>query len=754
LSRTAKSLQFALPAAIALAFFAAPVRAQVESLESPALRVEIGANPYAFTLIEKSTGEALLSSKRIAFTEQDHRVASITDVVKMADSLQATLLLSGTSQKARLTLTFTKPEIIQVTLDYEGGDCQSIEQGFEDHGEHYYGVWEYPYGGNIDDRGAYAEFAGARQLPDVNYSSARAPFYMTSRKYGVYVESSAAGHYTFSQSSETSFSFRAGQLTYDIIYGPSYSDILNRYNSLAGPPVMPPLWALGTIWWRDDEHDDLRGGAKNAQEKVIQDADRLRGLHIPAAAIWLDRPYGSGDRGWGNMDFDSSFPDPDKMIRDLQDRGMYLLLWIANRNSNNLFQEGSAKGYLFDESWPAADLRRPEVYSWFKDELNLYVRRGVRGYKIDRGEEGEMPHSLENLNAILLPKLAAEGLNDTYRGDYFEFSRNANDTARKYTAIWNGDAQSTFGGLAISIKTGLRAGAIDFPVWGSDTGGYLSNPNPDKELFARWLEFSAMSPMMEVLIGPKRTVWDDYDSEFVEIAQKYTQLHHDLIPYTRSYVYQATQTGMPVMRALVFSYPNDKTLHDAWDEYLYGRDILVAPVTVEGATSRSLYLPAGRWMDYNDRKTVYEGAASIKAAAPLGTIPLYVREGAIIPRGNILKANNNWDANWEPKLRIEVFPARKEPSQFGYYTGQGTRNIEVHPEADRIEVHIEELGVTGELEIYCQGVQAVKRDGASLHEGAGYHYDAANNKLTIPFQKASQITILGGKSLFDSVAAQ
>ncbi|MFZ0233553.1 MAG: TIM-barrel domain-containing protein [Candidatus Acidiferrales bacterium] len=751
MSRIAKSLKCALLAGFVIALAPAHASAQVETLESSVLRVQISASPYSFTMIEKSTGDVLLSSKRTSFTEQDHRVASVTDVVKKPDSLEATLLLAGASEKARLQITFTKPEIARVTLSYEGGNCESIYQEFDDHGDHYYGVWEYPFGGNIDNRGAYEDFDGSRQLPDVNYSNARAPFYVTSRKYGIYVESTALGHFAFSQSGETSFSFRDKRLTYDIIYGPAYADVLNRYNAMAGPAFMPPTWAFESIWWRDDEHDDLRG-VKNAQEKVLQDADRLRSLHIPAGAIWLDRPYGTGERGWGNMDFDSSFPDPDKMIRDLQDRGMYLLIWIANRCSNQLFQEGSAKGYLFDEPWPAADVRRPEVYDWFKDELNLYVHRGIRGYKIDRGEEGEMPRSVENINAILFPKLAAQGLDEAYHGSYLEFSRNANDTARKYTAIWNGDTRSTFGGLSISIKTALRAGVINFPMWGSDTGGYIRVPT--KELFARWFEFSALSPMMEVLQGPKRTVWDDYDAELVGIAQKYTALHHDLIPYTRSYLYQATQTGMPVMRALALAYPEDKGLHDTWDEYLFGRDLLVAPVTVEGATSRSVYLPAGGWMDYNDRKTIYEGGASVTAGAGLGTIPLYVREGAIVARGDILQSNNNWDAPWEPKLRIEIFPGRRAASEFAYYTGTGVQEIAVKPGPDGIDVEVGELGAKGELEVYCRGVQGVQREGAELHEGSDYHYDAAHNLLTIPFQGASRFTILGAQSLFDFVPAK
>ena len=307
---------------------------------------------------------------------------------------------------------------------------------------------------------------------------------MTSRKYGVYVKSLAQGHFSVAQVGKTGFSFKDSQLKYEIIYGPSYADILNRYNAMAGPAFLPPTWAFSSIWWRDDEHDDLRDVA-NAQEKVNDDADRLRKLHIPAGAIWLDRPFGSGELGWGGMDFDSSFPDPPKMIRDLSDRGMNLLLWSANRCSGRMFEEGSAKGYLFPYKWPAADIRRPEVYDWWKEKLNAYVRLGIKGYKIDRGEENEMPDSLQNQFAVLFPKLSAEGLSAAYGNDYFIFARNANDTTRKYSAIWNGDSWSNFGGLQTSIKNGLRAGAINFPMWGSDTGGYFAPAHAERTC---WLD--------------------------------------------------------------------------------------------------------------------------------------------------------------------------------------------------------------------------------------------------------------------------
>src|SRR5215471_1850868 len=257
----------------------------------------------------------------------------------------------------------------QITYD----PATEISEEFKDQGEHYYGIWEYPFGGNIENRGADHDFIGLGAERHVHHASARALFYMTSRGYGIYVESLALGHFSIAQAGRTSFSFKDSHLTYDVIYGPSYSEVMNRYNAIASPAIMPPLWAFGTIWWRDDEHDDLRDVA-NAQDKVIQDADRLRALKIPAAASWLDRPYGSGDKGWGNMDFDSSFPDPPKMIRDLNDRGMKLLLWSANRASSGLFREGSQKGYLYSAYWPTAEVQRPEVYAWFKEKLSAYVR--------------------------------------------------------------------------------------------------------------------------------------------------------------------------------------------------------------------------------------------------------------------------------------------------------------------------------------------------------------------------------------------
>jgi len=309
-------------------------------------------------------------------------------------------------------------------------------------------------------------------------------------------------------------------------------------------------------------------------------------------------------------------------------------------------------------------------------------------------------------------------------------------------------------GLETTVKNALRAGAINFPLWGSDTGGYFAPGERDQELLARWLEFSAFSPMMEVILGPKRTLWYDYDDALVNLGRKYTVLHHDLIPYTRSYMYEATETGMPVMRSLAFASPDDESLSDMWDEYLYGRDLLVAPVTKAQMSERKVYLPAGRWMDYNDKDKVYEGKNTITAPSPLDTIPVFVREGAIIPRGDIVRLNNNWEPNWSPKLGIEVFPARIAPSRFEYFTGAGVRTITVTPQSRQLAIQFDDLGVPGSLHIYCAHVDSVTKNGARLRQGADYEYDAKTRMLTVPFEGATVLAIQGAESVFDKVMHQ
>lgn len=742
-----------------------------KTLQSKELMITISEKPYSFKIIEKSSGQTLLSHAGTSFKLGDisFSVESAHNIKASASTLEADLALAGTKATGHVKFSFENPELVTVTLTSNDAKTTNIKEEFADQGEHYYGIWERPQGGHLDNRGADEDLIGFKGEPDDN---ARAPFYVTSGKYGIYVDTTAFGHYSVANQGRTSFNFdqehsEQKQLKYYVIYGPSYCEILNKYNQLAGPAWMPPDWAFDSIWWRDEEYFDMghydlaaQRTIDSAQDNVEATANHLQYYQIPASAIWIDRPFTPGEWGWGEKEFDSSskgFPDAQGMVNYLNEKGYELIIWIANRCENTLKAEGEAHGYFFPgfEEKPAADMRNPNAYKWFKGYLDIFASMGIKGYKIDRGHQREHPVWAENQNVYLFNKMAAESQKDRHGNDYLIHARNCFDKSRKYAGIWNGDIYGDFNGIARSIKNGLRCGAINFNYYGSDTGGFYILP--DKEIFARWLQFSTYCTMMEVHIDPNRVVWYDEDyphneePNLIDIARKQCQDHHDLIPYTKSCMYTAHQSGMPVMRQMIFAYPDDNKLYDMWNEYFYGSEILVAPVLQEGAISRNVYLPAGKWLNYNDKNTAYSGPANIKACAPLDIIPLFVRAGAIIPRGDILKANNNWTKDWAPYLRIEFFPCDNTSNTFNYYTGEQVRPISCSMSDDgMVNIKFDDLGHKGTLEVYCRKFATVKMNGTALSEGAGFTYQAEKRLVTIPFSGPAKVEISGVKSIFDT----
>jgi len=205
------------------------------------------------------------------------------------------------------------------------------------------------------------------------------------------------------------------------------------------------------------------------------------------------------------------------------------------------------------------------------------------------------------------------------------------------------------------------------------------------------------------------------------------------------------------MRQMIFEFPDDTNLYDLWDEYFYGPEILVAPVISSGATSRSVYLPAGKWLDYNDKNIVYTGPGTITAPAPIDVIPLFVREGAVITRGDILQANNNWTVNWTPYLRIEFFPQNNVSNSCPYYTGSDVIPINCTMSGGGvISIIFDALDYNGTLEIYCRQYSAVTNNGSPLTEGVDFTYNAQQNLITIPYTGATTVEITGATSIFHS----
>jgi alpha-glucosidase (family GH31 glycosyl hydrolase) len=717
----------------------------IYSLQSASVRLDVGANG-SYNLVELASGKVLLSQNQTSLTVGNQTLTSsgISNVVIAGNTLQGTLTLTK-GNTANVRFTFANPDALQVELFRPTNVAQptAVSQRFTDTGARYYGVWEAGYANALDNRGVNQAFDGKEPtgtvVKDVFAASARAPFYMTGDKVGVYVQSTARGSYAFAQSGNTSFSFDGPSMKYHLLYGSNYKAVLNKYNQAqyGGSAFMPPDWAFSTIWWRDDGHLlPAKSAARNARELYLEDAAKLRQYKIPAAAMWLDRPYGtdtnsstSNVAGWGNMDFDASYASAHALVQQLSGQGIRTMLWNANKANNNLKTYAPA-GTLFNVSnaAPGFDMSKQAAVDYFTDQLNVLLSNalladgttGIKGYKIDRSGEGEIPDALINQQVTLFQKMAAAQMASRNGSDYFNFTRNINDTGRQYAAVWSGDPRTSWLGLQTSVKNGLRTGLVNMPMWGSDTGGYSGGGPVAKELLARWMGFSAYSPMMEIEQGPSRTIWFDYDQQTIDLTTKHTQTHHDLIPYTRSAMFQAIQTGTPIMRPMFLEFQGDGNVADMWDQYMYGPNILVAPVTTSGATSRSVYLPQGKWMNYEDRRTVYAGGRSYTVAAPLDVIPTFVREGAIVPRGDIVQGNNNWTSGtWTPSLRVEMFPSKAMASSFDYYTG-GTNGaplvstITTTPSGDDIVIAFGDLGLSGELDVYVKSLQGVMYNGQVL----------------------------------------
>ncbi|MGH9970756.1 MAG: TIM-barrel domain-containing protein, partial [Pyrinomonadaceae bacterium] len=466
-------------------------------------------------------------------------------------------------------------------------------------------------------------------------------------------------------------------------YGPAIKKILGRYGDLTGHMPLPPLWALGNQQSRWSYYPDTM-----AEEVVRQ----YRQRDLPLDVLHLDIDYMQGYRvfTWDTK----RFPVPAEFTRKLANLGVKVVTIVdpgikhqpatadyPDRKSarpelepqdrsyyvfnqglrNNYFQRRKNGDLFIPKVWPGesvfVDYTLSDARAWWGNLHRAYTENGVAGIWNDMNEpsdfvdqtgknqmdvvshdEGENSTHAKNRNlfALMMARATYEGL-ERLQPDKrpYVITRAAYAGIQRYSTMWTGDTNSTWESLALSIPMFQSLGLSGEPFVGSDVGGFIGRGNG--ELLVRSYQVSFLAPFCR-----NHKVIDGYDQEpwrfgkyYEDVIRKYLKLRYELLPFLYTTLEEAYRTGVPLFRPLMLNYQDDANTYNLDDQFMIGNDLLVAPILRPGLTSRLVYLPSGAWYDYWTNKK-YSGGSTIQVDAPLDTVPMFVRAGAIIPKGPVM----------------------------------------------------------------------------------------------------------------------
>jgi alpha-glucosidase (family GH31 glycosyl hydrolase) len=435
-----------------------------------------------------------------------------------------------------------------------------------------------------------------------------------------------------------------------VVSSSSPPEIMREYARITGRAEMPALWTLGYM----QSHRTLAG-----PDEVLAVARTMREKKLPCdALIYLGTEFTPSGWNTRNGEFtwhSGNFPDPKGMIEELHARHFRVVLHIViegRRLSGTVHEPCDPKnavpsGRTADNRWPD-DRSVPCYWPYHKPLFDI----GVDGWWPDQGDDYDAPSRLNRT------RMYWEG-SKLWRPNERPFALHRNGYAgmQRYAAfLWSGDVRSRWETLRTHVQVAVNTGLSGIPYWGTDIGGFIPTSEYTGELHVRWFQFGAFCPLFRAHGrhwhlrlpwgwnggdgGPKETTTFNPDPEELKnpqvepILKKYLELRYRMMPYTYTAVRECCDTGLPIMRALWLHYPDDVAAVERGDQYLWGRDVLVAPVVEKGASSRRLYLPRGTWFDFWTEERA-EGGREIERKVDLETMPLYVRAGAILPLGPI-----------------------------------------------------------------------------------------------------------------------
>ena len=592
------------------------------------------------------------------------------------DGTRVTLAGEG-SLRAELRLA-PGPRGVQLTVDAQGGEVALLRFNFASDDGAYHGLGEQFAGAEARGRVVPMQMHVGGTASGTNEQHVPIPFLVSSKGYGLFVETTEAGAFDVASSDpgRVSATFEGARATLHLFEDADPLRVIAAYTATTGLPRLPPLWSFAPQQWRNE----WRSG-----EEMLEDARRLRAEGIPTTTMWIDNPW-QVSYSDGRID-ERRFPDPAALMRTLTSLGYRVIFWSVpfldavadgatpTNEAERLWVEARDRGYLVRASNGAPyvsptpyfnpsgmrgangspiDFSQPAASRFFEETLRHVIELGGRGYKLDYGEDilAELAGSRtrfrfangesERTQRWFFP----QGYHGAYRaaldrwagGDGFTLVRASSwGGQRVCDIVWPGDLDNDFregtngqvGGLPAAVSALISLSESGFPSFASDTGGYRGG-RPTREALLRWAEHTAMSPFMQLGgAGESHNPWT-YDDEATAIYRGLARLHNDLVPYFYEQGRRAARDGTPPVRSLALAFPDDTAARADRFSYLLGDDLLAAPVVVQGATTRRVHLPAGTWVNWFTRAR-YEGPRDVEVAAPLGRPPLFVRAGAVIP---------------------------------------------------------------------------------------------------------------------------
>ena len=442
-----------------------------------------------------------------------------------------------------------------------------------------------------------------------------------------------------------------GELDYYFMPGNDMAEVVGLYTSLTGTTPLYQRWIYGS-------HQSRWG--YYTQDEVLDIADKFRELDIPCDVIHMDIDYMNGYRVF-TFD-DKKFPDVKGLSEKLADRGVKLISIIDPGVKKDedyfMYKEGmemdafahDIDGSVYENAvWPGTsvfpDFTKQSVRSWWGDKTKILLEHGISGIWNDMNEpasfNGPLPDDVQfeygahekvhNIYGHFMAKATYEGLAKNDGGKRpFVLTRAAYAGSQKYCGGWTGDNHSIWAHIALSLEQVCNLSVSGLAMCGSDIGGFGSDTTP--ELLVRFYEAAVFVPFFRnhSAMGTRRQEPWQFDETTIDAVRKTVKLRYRFIPYIYDLAHECEKTGAPIVRPLVYEYPEDKHVRNISDEYMLGSFVLVAPVIAPGKEAREVYLPDGDWYDYYTGEK-YSGGRYILADAPLDKVPVFIKAGAIIP---------------------------------------------------------------------------------------------------------------------------